>query len=456
MPERIIKNSAYKVKVGIIDDVSPLNIEEGALHVTANELKVHLNGVIKTVSTSAGSSLVNRVIVNSSNASSILGGTIDSTLEYFIDGVIDLGSTEITVPAGGINIMGYNFDLSKLTSSATSYTLFNSPVGGSGNILIEEIGIEITGTSSKVYDIVSDTGFEAIELNKVNYNDCTSLGTIDNYRQGLETGTGRFGGSPNLIFKGTWVGGFRITTSIVRSLSSGFSGALFEAGAGFTMASRFLSDINCDLPASAAFCDFQNSNFTNPSTLQISGAIISRNGVFDGSDSNLFPNITETDLASLFKANKGLFNTYIGGRATISSTAETTISVQGTFVDLAGTFTASSLAHFDSPSTGQLRHIGDTPIEFKLTCNIILDGTSGNFYTIRLTKWDNSATSFVTVLDQQREVLSYTGPDDKATYTIFANTILDENDYVKLQVTNNSGTGNCTGDTSSFLLVEER
>ena len=176
-----------------------------------------------TVNSGAGG-LVNRITVEQA---SDLAGTLDSTKEYFIDGIIDMGSQQIEIPQGGLNLAGYNFDLSKLTSSATGYTMFTSPVSGSGNVLGLDYGIEVTGAGSQVYDIVSDTGFEAFEFSRINYNNCTSLGTIDNYRQGLEIGTGRFGGSPSLTLKGVWAGGYRITTSIVRALSAGMTEPLF-------------------------------------------------------------------------------------------------------------------------------------------------------------------------------------------------------------------------------------
>ena len=236
----------------------------------------------------ANAGMANRVVVKTASQ---LAGTLSSTTQYFLDGIIDMGSTSIEIPVGGLFIAGYNFDQSGLTSSANTFTLFTSPVGGSGNVLFDNFLIDVSGTGSQVYNLVSDTGNEAIEVDRINYNNCTSLGTIDNYRQGLEQGTGRFGGTPNLTLKGIWVGGFRITTSIVRNLAVGMTGALFQAGVGFRMDSRFLSDINCDLPASAALFDFASSQFPNSSTLQMIGAIISRDGVIDASDTNLTPNI---------------------------------------------------------------------------------------------------------------------------------------------------------------------
>ena len=163
-----------------------------------------------------------------------------------------MGATSIEIPSGGINIKGYDFNISGLTSSENSYTMFTSPVGGSGDILWSDFKIEVTGTSSQVLDVVADTGFEAFEIDRINFNDCTSLGEIDNYRQGLETGTGRFGGTPNLILSGAWIGGYFIETSIVRSLTDG-SYSLYEEGTAFTMASRFRSNQNIDLNTTVAF-----------------------------------------------------------------------------------------------------------------------------------------------------------------------------------------------------------
>ena len=268
-----------------------------------------LEDILSATANSGAGGLVNRITVEQA---SDLAGPLDSTKEYFIDGIIDMGNQSIEIPAGGLNLNGYNFDISKLTSSAVGYTMFTSPIGGSGNLLGMDYAIEVTGAGSQVYDLVSVSGNEAFEFSRINYNDCSSLGVIENYRQGLESGTGRFGGQPELTLVGTWLGGFFIDTSIVRGMTDG-SYSLFKAGAGFSMDSRFRSNMNLDLPASASFFDFTPANFTNPSTLQIEGVIVTRNGVFDSTDANITPNITEAALASNWMGNNGMPNTFEGG-----------------------------------------------------------------------------------------------------------------------------------------------
>jgi len=382
-------------------------------------------------------------------------GIIDSTKEYFLDGVIDMGATSIEVPSGGLYITGYNFDLSGLTSTENNYTLFTSPVGGSGNILFNDFHIDISGTNSQVYNIEGDTGFEAIEVNRINWNYCNSLGTIRNYRQGLETGTGRFGGTPELTLDGTWVGGYFIDTSIVRSLTDG-AYSLYKAGATFSMASRFRSNQNIDLPASASFFDFSPSNFTNPSTVQIQNALVSRNGVFNATDSNITPNINQADLESAWGGNVGMPNTFEGGKLTVSSENLTVISAGSTWYTLNAVWTSSNLEHFDSPASGQLRHLGNSPREYKCIVNFVIESTQNNELGIRLRKWDDSASSFIDFDERVRQVNNFQGGRDVAIFNFSFNVNLDQNDYVYFQVRNNSGNNNATLEENSDWILEER
>jgi len=421
---------------------------------TANAGEVYIaDGVGSGVWTDATSAdLVNQVIVT--QASDL--ASIDSTKEYFIDGIIDMGTQSIEVPAGGINLKGYNLGISKLISTASAYTMFTSPVGGSGNVLGGDFTMDVSGASSQVFNLIGSTGFGAIEFARINYENCTSLGTLDNYRQGLEEGSGRFGGTPSLTLKGTWVGGFRITTSIVRSLDAGMTEPLFKAGAAFTMASRFLTDINCDLPASAAFCDFSAANFTNPSTLQFSGVIMSRDGVIDASDTNITPNISEASIKSMWKSNIGLPNTHVGGDLEITAEVATTITVAGTFVDLAGTYTATELVHFDEPSNGQLRHLGNSPVEYTLAGNLVLDCVNADVVEAKVVIWRDATSSFEDGRTATRVINNLQGGRDVAYFTIRNNITLNQNDYVKIQVANVNAINNITAELSSFLVVGER
>jgi len=387
-----------------------------------------------------------------------LSGTLDSSKTYFIDGVVDLTGSGISleIPVGGLNIIGSTFDISKLICSDSGYSLFTSPVGGSGNLLLRDLAMEITGTSSEVFDIVGGTGNEAFELARVNWNNCTSLGTIDTYRQGFESGTGRFGGTPNLILKGSWSGGYFIDSSIVRSLDSGMTGALYEAGAGFVMESRFRSNQNIDLPSLAAFFDFSQVNFTNPSTLQMDGCIVTRDGISLYSDANITPNIAAGDLECSWSGNVGMGNTFVGGETTCTVEAATVVSVAGTFYDLNGTFAATELQHFDSPASGQLRHLGTTPINYTITGNFVLEAGANEEVDLKVVIYRSATASFEDGSTLRRVVNNLQGGRNVGYFAASDNIILNQNDYVKLQVANVNDTTNVTAELDSFFNVNKR
>jgi len=410
------------------------------------------------VSLIGDSVLDNRIIVNQLNFATTICGVIDSTKEYFLDGIIDIGTAKITVPTTGVSIKGYTFDLSGLTSSEDNYTMFVSETSliGSGNMLASDCLITTSGVNSKVYEVYDATGFNAFEFQRVNYINCTSLGDIYDYRQGLESGTGRFGGSPSLTLHGTWLGGFRITTSIVRSMSDTTTDPLFKAGTAFVMNSRFLTDINVDLGTLQPLLDFTPANFTNPSTLQLKGCIVSRDGVIDSTDSNITPNIDNSDIASDWDNNQGLINTFVGGKSQVTVQAVTTVSASNTFYDISGTFTNENLQHFDSPAQGQLRHLGKDPIEFNVLADLNVESSANNVISIRIVKYDSSLASFVNFTPQLRQVNSLVGGRDVAFFTISGSITLEQNDYIKFQISNDSSTANVTLEDNSFYTVQER
>ena len=381
-------------------------------------------------------------------------GVIDSTKEYFIDGHIDMGSTQIIVPITGITLRGYSFDLSGLTSTEDNYTMFISETAiiGSGNILGFDYFVTTSGTNSKVYELYDATGFNAVEFSRINYIDCTALGDLHNYRQGLEFGTGRFGGSPSLVLHGTWLGGFRVTTSITRSMSDLTTAPLFCSGTAFVMTSRFLTDMNVDLGALQPLTDFNDTNFPNPSTLELRDMIVTRNGLTVPEDLNLTPNILASNLSSSWKANNGLPNTFVGGIATITTEITTVLSFN-TPTPLLGTVTTSDLQHFDSPSNGQLRHLGSNPREFTVNFDFVLEGGSNDDYKIELVKNDGSDT---VIYQQTRVINNLSGGRDVAYFTGLANAILGVNEYVYWQVTNLDDGSNCTLELDSSWSVEER
>lgn len=260
--------------------------------------------------------LVNRVICTQENKETTLGGVIDSTKEYFIDGVIDMGTTQITVPIGGMTIRGYSFDISGLFSTEDNHTLFisESIAIGSGNLLCADMYFMEMGAGSKLMELYADSssiGGLALEFSKINFINCTSLGDAYNYRQWLESNTGRFGGAPAITYHGIWGGGAKITDSITRGISATYTGSLFNAGNSFQMQNRFYTELNVDLSPLSSLVNFEPANFPNEGTLQLQNCIVSRDGNFNDTDVNLTPNVSATDACSNWSGNVGLPNTFV-------------------------------------------------------------------------------------------------------------------------------------------------
>lgn len=382
-----------------------------------------------------------------------LAGPLDSTVLYQIDGQIDMGLQQVIVPQGGLHLNGYGTDISRLYSTEDNYTMFIDDGVFSGNFFKSSMTITTSGASSKVQDLDNAGNFGVYVCKSVNFDDSTSRGDLRNYRQGDEFDTGYFGGSPALTLHGPWVGGYIINLSIVRGLDSGFSGALFQAGVAFTMQSRFKTNANIDIPSGASFVDFSATNFPNASTLQIQGAIVERDGVSDPTDTNYTPNINSTELPCDWSDNVGFPDTHIGGTLTLTSEVETVISTQNVFTDLLGMFVESDLQHYDHPSTGQLRHLASSPQDFTVKANIEVTGGNNNLIELKVVKWDDSASAFVDVFTQHRELV---GSSKLGEFFVDVDVKLDVNDYIKLQVANTSSTANVTASDGSMLKIIAR
>ena len=418
-------------------------------------------GWIQHLVDTGGVAISNRIVVNQSNVATTLGGTIDSTKEYFIDGIIDLGTTQITVPIGGMNIKGTSFDISGLTSSEDNYTMFISEsMGvGSGSLLGSDYFISATGAGSKVYELYDATGFNAFEFSRVNYNDCTSLGDLFDYRQGLEFGTGRFGGSPSLTLHGLWRGGFRVTTSIVRGLAGTMTEPIFKEGTLFQMNSRFLTDINVDLPTLAPLLDFTVGAFPNSSTIQLKGCQITRDGVYTSEDANITPNLSPSDLPCSWKENNGTYNTFVGGSAIVLTTQTTGFSQPNQFEDLlAGSWLSNDLQHFEMSTSGKLKHLGDTPLEFEFSFDLIIKGNQNEEISVMFYKRDSSLGTDIPLnyTIQKRVINNFQGGGDAAFFSGLYGTTLSKNDELYVRVANGTSSNSITVEPSSFFRIQER
>lgn len=379
-------------------------------------------------------------------------GTIDSTILYVIDGQVDMGSTTIEVPATGMSITGHTFDISALTSSENSYQMFTSPGGGSGNLLITDCTLTTSGTASQVFDLTDSDGTHAAEFNRVNFTACTSLGEFTDYRQLLESGTGRFSGTPEVTLSGG-MNGYRISTSIVRGISNMTS--LFKTGTALTFSGRFVTDINCDLPATGALMDFAPANITNDEALELQGCFITRSGTVDAGDTTIFPNIDHTSVKSNWKGNTGLPNTQKYIKATCTTEVTTTISAANTYYVLAGTYTVDTNVHFDMPTNGEFRLLTGNG-SYEITGDFIIEGGANDVIDIRVTKSTDGGSTWPTVINHiRRQINSLVGGRDVAFFPLSFIATLEKDDRVRVEVENTTGTSDVTMELDSYFIITE-
>ena len=104
----------------------------------------------------------------------------------------------------------------------------------------------------------------------------------------------------------------------------------------------------------------------------------------------------------------------------------------------------------------QLRHLGNNPRDFNITLDLVVDGSPNREVELKIVKWDNSESSFIDVATQRRTVNSLAGGRDVAFFTDFVTGTLDQNDYFKMQIANNTDTTNLTLEVDGFMRVTER
>lgn len=377
--------------------------------------------------------------------------TLSSDKVYFIDGVIDFTGTgiSINVPPSGINIQGYGSDLCGLRCDDDNYTLLTNTTDA-GNVFGSGFYFEVTGVNSKVHDIKNNTGFAAVEYDRVNFINCSSLGVMDSYRQYLEVNTGRFQGTPELTFSGSW-GGARISTSLAIQMDNFTS--LFKAGTNLTFDGRFITDINCDLPSTGALLDFSASNIVNEESLILKGTFIRRQGIIDASDSTIFPNLDNTDVKCLWSDNTGVPNTHKYVKSKIDSEVETVITDINQYVPLQGVWVQDTASHFSSNASGEFTLLSGNGT-YQLSGEIVIVGTANEEIDIRMVKSLDGGVSFTEEINHvKRRVNNLSGNRDVALFPINFTSILNKGDVVRVEVENKTSNNNVTAEVDSDISI---
>lgn len=376
---------------------------------------------------------------------------LQSGYTYFIDGEIDTGNTQITIPNGAnIKFISDSLNNKGLYSTADNYTMFVTPSGeAAGNITCQELYLTTTGTNSKIMDLDNGGNNGACEFIDVNFGtftrgQTTEIGVISNYRQFRTSGCAFINCAKGITFNGTMSGGIVVTDSIALALPAM---TLLIEGSSLVIEGSLRSDINFNSVNSATiFTDFQESNFLNTGAFSLVN--------FRTTATNPIPNISSSSVYARFRNSEGLRNTYRGGLWDLTSEVVTPISVVETPYKLLGTTAYSDLQHFESDGNNRIKYIGDQPIEVRAEYSFSLSGTNGDQIKIYIYRYDDSAASLVEVDESGFITMNASGRAENINS--FGYTIMEKNDYIEFHVENYSGARNITLLTDSTAGISER
>ena len=388
-----------------------------------------------------------QVLIKSSND---FPESLDPSKIYILDGFIDLtGTGKVLNAPNGANFGGFGTDVSGIICSDDDYTLMSGNI--TGNIFASSMTFTISGANSQVYDLASTDGDSVLEVDRVNYTNCTARGELTDFRQGLETNVGLYGGSPSLTHSGA-SSGWRTDVTNAFGLADGT--VIHKAGTNCVFNDRFITEINCDLPAIGALIDFSELNIANDESLQIRGARIKRSGVLVANDTAATPNITERSIKSRWKNNVGIANTHKYIKATCTAEVETVISAVDEYYPLLGTFTVENSSHFEMNPNGVFTMLTGSGVT-SFTSNLVLSGTQGNTIDIRIVKSTDDFATFDVIDHVFSKVENFSGPNDVARFIINFDDVLNAGEKFKIEAGNNTSTNNVTMLLGSSISVRE-
>ncbi len=373
---------------------------------------------------------------------------IDSSKNYMLDGVIDMAGQSIPVPSGGLSISGLNGarDTAKLIDSTDNATLFTTPEGSySGNIVMESMSVEVTGTGSKVFDLDNAENSGAIDVTGVNFNNCTSMGELTDYRQLFFSACGFINPVDGLTLNGTWSG--LVATDSIALGSSAFT--LFKEGSGLTFSGSIRSNLNfLIVNAASVLMDFQESNILADEGVLLNG--------FRTTADDAMPNLPGSSVKVKYSDCRGIRNTYIGGQWVMTTPAATPASspAANTKYKILGDVTYSDLQWFsDGGGENSMEYLSSDPVEVEIKGVFTATGTNGDQINLWIRQWDASASQYIDISSSGQNTLNASGRNEGIP--IFGYALVEQGDRLELWGENNAAR-QFTISTGGLFGVSER
>lgn len=382
-------------------------------------------------------------------SASQLTGTLDSTKAYIIDGVVDMGASSITVPPGGLTLIGMDFRISGLTSSEDNFTLFVTGGGSySGDLICQKLYVQVGGTNSKVFDLDNQGNNNAVELVDFNFFFCTSCGHLTSYRQLLTNNLAWLGCNDGLTCAGTWAGGMALLTSIVIAAGQTFSGTVLKAGTALNVLGSVRSDINAlQLSSVGTLCDFA------PSHIAVDGQFLMQ-GVRVNPASNAFPNMPASDVKANFKDCTGTENTYVGASTTVTTETATTFAGSGVYTPMLGTMTMSDAAWFSLVNGSEEQYDSDVLSSLVVEGALSFSGTNNHELSLKVYKYTAATTSWAAISPAFNVTLNAQGRAENVSFGAYLDMV--DGDRIGIYIANMTATADITALLGGQIRIRER
>lgn len=359
----------------------------------------------------------------------------------------DLGIYTLLM-SSNTTLSGVSQNFSYIFSSEDNHTL----IKGDGSQFITHIKLGATGSSSKVFDLVGVTGFEALDLFYTEFESGSTLGDINGIRQGFWTTGFGINSGRGFLLKGSWLGGFTIFSTRIINCGE----YLLKGDVGFTC-SNIRSNVNITVPSGAFAFDFDYDMFNVDNGYQINGANVDGDGLMCAPFTTGDTTIPENSIKSYFKNNTGDKgeNTFVGGQWQCTTQVETIIPDPNVEVKLQGVTTYNSMVHFTQTTDNSLIYNSSVKRRFNVGGNIVLDGGANDNIKLTVKKYNNLTSLYEDVYSYTKTVNNIIGGADRVEFSISTNVSMNYLDRLELFASNLSDGTNVTMLLTSQLIIDE-
>lgn len=375
-----------------------------------------------------------RVIVTEASQ---LSGVLESDVQYFINGEINLADTTVTVPPSGLFIAGYGPGISRLYSAENSYSMFS----GSGSLVINGLDIDVTGTGSKVFNLDNTgdgTGY--LEATDVFFTGCTSIGDIEAYFQGLLRRVRMINCTGGINLLGVWAGGFYVDTF----LGKGNSGIMFNGDTGLRISTRFFSNANIDAGDGCTVYNFTSVNFTSEPGLQLIDGNLTGAGTYLNGIDPSSPKIKIRDTA-------GLAQNFPIAQTTVVAEEPTTVSEIGVSIIMSMPSDVDKKTWFTNGLSNDITYDSSHPSDAIAQFNGSVESGNNNQIEVKLVKYDASADSRS---DIAVATATTNGSGKLEHVSVMGYVDLDDGDVIELWAANNTSTSSITINNGSKVIIK--